>query len=176
MILKCYFFVNFKELKVEFPLISLSVSLSIICLKIYTGDGCKLDLLWWSSCSIYNYKIIMFCTCNEYNVMCWFFPSLPPSLPPSLSLSVYEWCLVWTRYCLSFWIQHGEKDRILALMDSPVQLQSFFQCTVSYQVLLGWVEERFLPVSYFGKLFVLYSRGCWTDFVGGSGKALSSTL
>ena len=144
------------------------------------GDGCKLDLLWWSSGSIYKYQIVMFCTCNEYHVMCWFFPSLPPSFSVfvcvCVCVCVYEWCLVWTRYCLNFWIKHGEKDRILSLVDCAVQLQSFFQCTMSYQILLGSVEERFLPVFYFGKLFVLYSRGCWIDFVSGSGKALSWIL
>ena len=160
MILKGYFSVNFKELKIEFPLISLSVPLSIICLKIYMGDRCKLNLLWWSSCSVYKYQIIMFCTCNKY-VMCWSFLSFPLFLSPlCVSVCVYEWCLVWTRYCLSFWIQHGKEDRILALMDSAVQLQTFSHSTVSYQILLGSVEERFLPVSYFGKLSVW---GCKID-------------
>ena len=84
----------------------------------------------------------------------------------SLCLSLYrerQWHLVWTRHCLSFWTQHGEKDWILALMEAAIQLQSFFQCRVNYQILLGSVEERFFASALFGKVIcIICSRLlCW---------------
>ena len=59
----------------------------------------------------------------------------------SIQIYVYEWHLVWARHCFSFWIQHGEKDRILALRESSMQLQSF-PCVkwVTKFFLVGWRE------------------------------------
>ena len=74
------------------------------------GDRYKLNLLWWSSCSVYKYQIIMFCTCNKY-VMCWFFLSFPLFL----SLSIVCVCLC---VCVCVWMMFSMDQVLFELLDT----------------------------------------------------------